>query len=369
MSRAVVLGAGVVGRAAAWDLARRGHDVTVADADAEVAAGVAGEFGLAPAALDVRDTAAVESLLASAEVVVSAVPYRFGADLAAAAVRTRTHYCDFGGNPGVVRRQLELDDRARVAGVSIVPDCGLAPGLANVLAVADVEAVEPGPVDRVILRVGALPAEPRGTLGYQLAFNPEGLLNEYDEPCDVLVDGRPAEVEPLTGFETVEIPGHGVFEAFHTAGGSSSLPRRFAGRVHDLDYKTLRHPGHGRVFAALRELGMFSRTPDASTGVAPRAALISALEASLPSGEPDVVYVLTEAARGEHRHRHVIVDTHDGEFSALARTTAFPATTLADRMVGGHVAAGVTTMDGAIGAGDLLDALADVGIVASVSAP
>lgn len=368
MSAFVVLGTGIVGEAAVWDLVRRGHAVSVADADPDTVDRVSGDYGVEGTTVDVTDGDAVRGLLDGADVVVSAVPYRFGVAVSEAAVATGTHYCDFGGNPSVVAGQLRLDRAARDAGVVIVPDCGLAPGLANVLARADVASFGEDPIDRVTLRVGALPAEPIGTLGYQLAFSPAGLINEYAEPCEILSSGLEQEVEPLTGIETIAVPGIGELEAFHTAGGSSSLPRLLSGRVTDLDYKTLRYPGHARIFAAFRELGLFDETPDPATGVAPRQVLIRALTRHLPSGGPDLVIVVTEAVASGRRSGHLLIDRHDGRFSALARTTAFPATALADRMGAGDIEPGARTMDDAIGARTLMPLLREVGITAEATA-
>lgn len=378
MSTIAVLGAGIVGRAAVGDLVRRGYDVLVSDADVAAARSTADEFEVRHARVDAADRVAVDRFLADADVVVSAVPYGYGPALAAAAVAAGCHYLDFGGNPAVVAEQLRLDDEAVAAGVAVVPDCGLAPGVANVLAYAAVEALGPGPVDRLALRVGALPVEPRGILGYQLAFSPGGLINEYAEPCEVLQDGRYATVEPLTGFEEVDWPDWGPLEAFHTAGGSSSLPRRLEGRVTRLDYKTLRYPGHGKVFRALYELGLFSEEPrrygDADAEVSPRDVLSAALAEHLPRGEDDVVLVRTwaEARRdGERRRRgYQIVDRHDGRFSALARTTAFPATALAHLLItGGVTTRGAVTMDHAVNGADLVPELRSTGIAVEDWAP
>lgn len=373
MSRIVVLGAGIVGRAAAWDLVRRDHEVVLADADGDAAARVAAEIGAVPAdPVDAADPGSVASLLAGAAVLVSAVPYRFGLGLAEAAIEAGMHYLDFGGNPAVVAAQLALDRRARHAGVTVVPDCGLAPGLANLLAVADVAALGDGPVERVAMRVGALPASPTGALGYQLTFSPEGLVNEYAEFCEVLRGGEVAAVEPLTEFEIVEWAGWGPLEAFQTAGGTSTLPHRWAGRVADLDYKTLRYPGHGRIFRALLELGLFDEEPYpvGGTAVAPRAVLVEALRRSLPRSDDDIVLVRTWAtARREGSWvaaGHQLVDRHDGRFSALARTTAYPATALAhllatagDGLLGGP---GARTMDAAVDPEVLIAELRPLGI-------
>lgn len=367
MRRVAVLGAGIVGRAAAWDMVRRGHSVVIADVDSkavEEASAVAGAEG---SILDATNPGQVKSFLHDVELVVSAVPYALGFEVARAAIESDTHYLDFGGNPTVVGRQLTLDTAARKAGVAVVPDCGLAPGMANVLAVGAVDALGDGPVDEVRLRVGALPAKPTGALGYQLAFNPAGLVNEYDEPCEILVGGKYATVEPLTEVEDVDWPGWGPLEAFHTAGGSSSLPRMWEGRVNHLDYKTLRFPGHAHPLRAMREVGLFSEELQPGSGMAPRTVLLEALRMHLPSGADDVVLVRVWATASRDGERlttgYQVDDRHDGTFSALARTTAFPATALAHLLLTGAVdTRGAVTMDGAVAAGLMIGELESVGV-------
>ena len=367
MSRIAVLGAGIVGRAAAWDLVRRGHSVIVADLDPAAVAQATAISGAEGGPLDATDAAGVRAFLDEADLTVSAVPYALGVEVARAAIDAGTHYLDFGGNPTIVGRQLALDGMARQAGVAVIPDCGLAPGMANVLAAGAVAALGPGTIDEVRLRVGALPAKPTGALGYQLAFNPAGLVNEYDEPCEILTGGKYATVEPLTGVEDVEWPGWGPLEAFHTAGGSSSLPRMWEGRVSELDYKTLRFPGHARPIRAMREVGLFSEEPQPGSGVAPRTVLLEALRRHLPSGADDVVLVRVWAsAERDGKQKTVgyqVDDRHDGTFSALARTTAFPATALAHLLLIGAVTTrGAVTMDGAVPADLLVEEMKPVGI-------
>ena len=362
----VVLGGGVVGTAAVWDLTRRGHRVTVADRDRTVAEGVASRFGVQAATVQVSDERKVRELLTDHDAVVSAVPYSYGIALATAAIDTSTYYADFGGNPTVVKRQLALDKAASSAGIAVVPDCGLAPGVANVLAEGLISLLGEGPVDTLQIRVGALPQQPRGALGYQLAFYPGGLINEYAEPCEVLENGKVAEVDPLTRFEDVEWPRWGPLEAFSTAGGTSAMCGDHAEQIEALEYKTLRYPGHGRAFRALLEIGMFDETPwqIGDLDVAPRRVLLKALNDNLPRGEPDVVLVRAWAGRGTRVVGIQMEDVHDGRFSALARTTAFPATALIDMIVRGKCdVIGSRTMHQAVTDTQLLPELEDVGIV------
>jgi lysine 6-dehydrogenase len=361
----LVLGSGIVGTAAAWDLVRRGHDVAVADSAIAVAQIAATVSGADPVVIDAGDTATLERELDRYEVVVSAVPYRFGVSVATAAVKTGTHYLDFGGNPTVVASQKLLHDQAVNADVMVVPDCGLAPGLANVLAEDLIASSSQGTIESIQIRVGALPQEPVGALGYQLAFNPAGLINEYAEPCEVIEDGHYTIVEPLTRFEEVDWQGWGPLEAFSTAGGTSTMPTRHVGTVRSLEYKTLRYPGHGKVFRSLLEMGMFDEAQQTiGTGmISPRAVLLDALGRTMPRGAPDVVLVRVWRDQGGQSTTLQIADTSRDGFSALARTTAFPATAVADLIARGALhEPGVFTMNEAVRGDELLPELVDVGI-------
>ncbi len=359
----LVLGTGIVGSAAIWDLQRRGHTVMAADADAGSVSGAADRFGVATVVVDVGDPAALTDLMAPHDAVISAVPYRYGVQVLRSAIASGTHYFDFGGNPTVVAAQVLLSNDAAGADILAVPDCGLAPGIANVMAAQLIADAGSDPIHSVQIRVGALPQQPSGALGYQLAFNPAGLINEYAEPCEILEDGAYRTVEPLARMEHVDWDRWGPLEAFSTAGGTSTMCQTYAGRVSHLEYKTLRFPGHGAVFRGLYEIGMFDEEAG-RRGVAPRDILLDALSETLPSGEPDLVLVRVwiESPGGNHRTMQ-FEDTERDGFSALARTTAFPATALADLVLGGTVGKrGVLTMHEAVTGDLLLPELETVGI-------
>jgi lysine 6-dehydrogenase len=366
----LVLGAGIVGSAAVWDLRRRDHDVSVADTDADAVHQLAAAYGATPIIADAADSMELMELLAIHDVVVSAIPYRYGYTVASAALATNTHYLDFGGNPSVVAAQKRMDNDAAANEVMIVPDCGLAPGLANVLAEDLIRNAAQVPIDSVQIRVGALPKNPHGTLNYQLAFNAAGLVNEYAEPCEVLVDGRHATVEPLANLEDVEWPGWGPLEAFSTAGGTSTMCVLHEDRVRSLEYKTLRYPGHGEVFRAFYEMGMFDESQRRIGGVdvAPRSVLLDTLNRTLPRDEPDIVLVRVWMDQAGTRTTLQLEDETHGAFSALARTTAFPATALADLIVTGRVMRpGVLSMNEAVKGSELLPELSSVGLYVQTS--
>jgi lysine 6-dehydrogenase len=184
----------------------------------------------------------------------SAASYRLNAILTRVAIDEHLAMVDLGGNPEIVAQQLAMDGEARAAGVTIIPDCGLAPGLVSILAADGIRRV--GEADSVQIRVGGLPVDPQPPLHYAISFSAEGLVNEYLEDAEVLREGRPATVAALTELEELEFPPpFGTLEAFQTAGGSSTLPRTYAGRVRRLDYKTIRYPGHCRILQALFALG------------------------------------------------------------------------------------------------------------------
>lgn len=367
-NRVLVLGAGIVGRAAVWDLNRRGYEVTVADADADAAENAAAAYGASPQQLDASDGIATEAALSTHDAVVAAVPYMFGFDLATSAIHAGCHYFDFGGNPTVVKQQLSLDGIARQHDIAVVPDCGLAPGLANVLAAGMIEDSATAVVDSVQIRVGCLPQHPRNTLKYQLAFYPGGLINEYVERCEVISGGDATTVEPLTRFEHLEWEGLGTLEAFATAGGTSTMCQDYSGIVTDMEYKTIRYPGHGRIFRAMSEIGLLGRQERAVDGVlvAPRLLLENLLAENLPRDEPDVVLLRVSATVEGATTGLDMEDRHDGVFSALARTTAFPATALCHLVLRGDVKfQGAAAMHNAVRADVLLEELGQVGLVAT----
>jgi lysine 6-dehydrogenase len=358
--RILVLGAGRMGLGAAYDLAHNSEGVelvTVADMDAGRARAVCetlGDSRVRPAQVDVADGARVVELMRGHDAAISCVTYFHNLQLARAAVEAGTNFCDLGGNNAVVDAELALDEEARAAGINIVPDCGLAPGMVSVLAAHG--AARFSQLEELHIRVGGLPQNPRPPLDYQIVFSVEGLINEYVERARVIREGRVVEVESMTELESLDFPEpFGRMEAFQTSGGTSTLPETFLGKIQQLDYKTIRYPGHCERFKLLIDLGLCSSDSVDVDGarITPRRLLGELLYRHLPADEPDVVLIRLEfvgrlsgdGAGHAARLRYDIIDRFDERagLSAMQRTTSFPASIIAQM-----TARGETTQKGAV---------------------
>lgn len=372
--KAVIIGAGRMAEAVLYDFATRGpfDEVTVADVDAaraeELARARGGGLARA-AAVDAGDEEAAARVIAGRDACVSAAPYRYNLTLARAAIRAGAHFVDMGGNNDVVAAELALDGEAKAAGVTVVPDMGLAPGMTNVLAAALISALDD--VRGVHLRVGGLPRAPQPPLGYALVFSVYGLINEYAEPCLILKDGDVAAVPPLTGVEELEFPPLGRLEAFHTSGGSSTLPHTYRGLVRELDYKTIRYPGHCAAVKPLFDVGPASEEEISSGGARVERCdvLAERLASVLAEGEDDVVLVRCWArgtARGEEKAASLeLVDYADAAsgLTAMQRTTGFPVAVAAATLAsGGAKKAGAFPPEVALEAGPFIAALESRGL-------
>ncbi len=357
----LVLGAGRMGHGAVFDLINNSPDVesvTIADLDlkrAEMVAGIVGTSRVDARQADASDHTAMKDLMRRHDSVISCVNYWHNASLSRAAIQTGANFCDLGGNNYVVDEQLALDDAAKAAGVSIIPDCGLAPGMVSILAMYG--AARFHEVHEIHIRVGGLPKQPQLPLGYQLVFSVEGLINEYVEAARVIRDGRITEVASMTELESIEFEGFPPLEAFQTSGGTSTLPDTFLGKIRELDYKTIRYAGHCEKFKTMIDLGLASSEEVVVDGqqVVPRRVFGELLQQNLPADGPDYVLIrvtLVGKTDGESKTlQYDIVDEQDEGtgMSSMMRTTAFPASIIAQSMARGDVLArGATPQEKAI---------------------
>ncbi len=289
MKDILVIGGGKIGSVVADLLVQtpedNGYRVTVADRSqallAEIEADKKKSPRLTTLCLDVSDANALRSAMKGCYAVLSAAPYHLTVKVAEAARDLGVHYLDLTEDVASTRRIREL---AAGAGTAFIPQCGLAPGFISIVA-ADL-AREFDSLDSVRMRVGALPAYPSNALNYNLTWSTEGVINEYCEPCDAIVDGQPREVPALEEREEFSLDGV-LYEAFNTSGGLGTLCETLHGKVRTLNYRTIRYPGHAAIMKALlHDLRLKDR----------RDVLKDILEQSVPATMQDVVIVFVTVA-------------------------------------------------------------------------
>lgn len=333
MHRALVLGAGKIGALVSGLLAESGaYEVTLADVDAAAAASVVQAHGL-PAlsgcALDARDPAALDAHLARhpADALISGLPFHCNVGVAEAARRASAHYFDLTEDVEVTRAVRRI---AAGAARAFVPQCGLAPGFISIAAAELITHFDE--LRSVKLRVGALPQHPNNVLKYSLTWSTEGLINEYGNPCQAVVDGRITEVAPLEGLEEIEIDGTS-YEAFNTSGGLGSLAETAGTRCETMNYKTIRYPGHcAQMRLLMNELKLNQD----------RATLRRILENAVPQTLQDVVIVYAAVAglqAGELREENYVSKIYPQViagrlWSAIQVTTAAGISAVVDLVLG-----------------------------------
>jgi lysine 6-dehydrogenase len=362
--RYAVLGSGRQGTACAYDMVRWGEaeSVVLADLSLEAARAAASRVNhltqsstARAVQVDVSDAGAVRDVLTGVDAFLSAVPYYLNLGIARAAVSARASMCDLGGNTDLVWEQLALDEQAREAGISLIPDCGQVPGMGTSLIVYTLGLLDEA--EHVYMWDGGLPQSPRPPFNYLLTFNIAGLTNEYAESPVFLRDGRRAVVPTLTELEEIDLPPVGRLEAFVTGGGVSTLPWTFEGRLQTLQNKTLRYPGHLAQMRAFYDLGLW-RTDPVRVGehdVVPRD-LFHALYVPLVTmpQERDVVVIRIKAVgrkAGQAAEAVLdLVDQYDEEtgFTAMERTTGWDGAIVAEMMARGQTPRGAVPVERAV---------------------
>src|SRR6266700_5634112 len=271
----LILGSGKQGVAAAYDLLKFGHAarLTIADGSPQAArAAVRKLRGLLSAdikrnrvqvtakTLNARNRKSLARVMTGHDAVLSALPYYLNPLAAKVAISVGLHYCDLGGYFDSTRKILQLHRRAKKAGVTLVPDCGVAPGLCNSLAVAGMQKLDKA--EEVHIYCGGLPQHPRPPLSYKIVFNLEGVLGNYFGKSYVLEGGKVRLVPSFSGQEYLRFGQPlGKLEARTTGGATSTCPWTFRGKLKAYDYKTLRYPGHYDKMEMLKQLGLFETSP------------------------------------------------------------------------------------------------------------
>ncbi len=330
MTKLILLGAGKIGETITHFLQASGdYTLTVADQDAERLAPMAA-LGAATVRCEFSDPAALRELIRGHEFVISACPFHLTPAIASAAVAVGAHYFDLTEDVASTRRVKAL---AAGATTALVPQCGLAPGFISI--VAHDMAGRFDTLRDVQMRVGALPVYPTNALKYNLTWSTDGLINEYCNPCEAIIDSRLTETLALEEVEAFSLDGVG-YEAFNTSGGLGTLCETLEGRVENLNYKTVRYPGHRDIVKMLiRDLRLGQR----------REILKDVLEDALPMTHQDVVLVfVTVSGMREGRltqesyAKKIYSATFGGKlYSAIQLTTAAGICAMVDMLRAGDL--------------------------------
>lgn len=331
MKDVVVIGAGKIGGAIALMLAEKGdYKIVVADRSAEQLARIERHPAIATMPVDIADRAALVDLLKGKFAVLSAAPFNLTGQIAEAALEAGVHYLDLTEDVATTKKVEQL---AQGASTAFIPQCGLAPGFISI--VANDLAKRFDSLDSVRMRVGALPQYPSNALNYNLTWSTDGLINEYIEPCEAIVEGKFVTVPAMEEREEFSLDGV-TYEAFNTSGGLGTLAKTLEGRVRTMNYRTIRYPGHQAIIKALlNDLNLRNR----------RDVLKDLFENALPATMQDVVVIFV-----------TVCGWKDGRYLQETYANKVYAGTVAGRTMSAiqiTTAAGITTVLDLLGKGKL----------------
>ena len=359
-----ILGSGMQGTAAAYDLAKfaQTEQILMGDSSLEQAKlsadrvnGLLGSDYCEPHQVDAMDPKKLAEFLHEVDVVVSCVPYWMHPHIAKVAIETMTDMVDLGGNTEITWETLDLDDAAKEADVTLVPDTGLAPGLVNNVGLYMVENLDE--CESVKLYCGVLPQNPEPPFNYKLTFNIEGLVTEYDYQAVVLREGEIVKVDTLDEIETLHIDQLGEMEAFVTSGGASTAPHTLQGKARNYEYKTIRFPGHCKLMRIFKDFGFWNEgTVDVKgTEVVPKDVFNAVFGPELARFVDKDQCAVRGVGTGvkDERPTTIQIDIFDMQcedtgFAAMERLTGFSTSIIAQEVAQGRVAKGAVRYENAM---------------------
>lgn len=373
-----ILGAGMQGTAAAYDLAKFADPATIRMGDISLEHAkhnarrvneLVGSAICEPIQVDAMNEASLTEFLQGVHVVLSCVPYWMHPHIAAVAVKVSASMADLGGNTDVTMETLKLDEQAKSAGITFVPDTGLAPGLVNSLGLYCLEHLDEP--ESIKLYCGVLPQNPKPPFNYKLTFNCEGLVTEYDYEAVVLRNGDIALVDTLSELETLHIDELGEMEAFTTSGGTSTAPYTFKGKVPVYEYKTIRFPGHCERMRIFKDFGFWGEDPIHVKGldVVPKDvfnAIFGPALAKFVDRDQCAVRAVGIGKKDGHSHR-IQIDIFDKEcettgFTSMERLTGFSIAIFAAAMAHGEIPAGAIRYEQAMSGARFVEEIQKRGI-------
>ena len=341
-----VIGAGAIGSAIAYDLAHRAEvtQVQVCDAHARSLRRLHDAVDspkLHSYQIDARDQNVLRPILEGSACVIGSVSPQMNPTLARMCLDLGIHFCDLGGNDDIVREELALDEEAKARGVWIVPNCGLAPGLINILCLLGVDQFDA--VEAAYLRVGDVPLHPEPPFNFRISWSANKIIDDYTSPVHLIEEGVIRMCEPLTHLERIHFGGFRSLEAFCTAGSLFLLAEALEGRVRTLDHKTIRWPGHALQMSFLLGLGFGERrTIDVRTHLTYRDVLVRRMTQRLGGDHEDAVLlrvVIHGILDGKATSLvYEMIDRYDETqtLTAMKRCTSIPTATVALMLASGQ---------------------------------
>lgn len=348
--KVAVLGAGLMGKEAARDLAASQGvtQVVIADVDITKAEEVCRKLSsdkLSAAYLDATNDNQLADFMKDFDVVVNALFYTFNEKVARTAIACGVHSVDLGGHIGhVTEKVLAMHNDAVKAGVTLIPDLGVAPGMINILSGHGVNQLDQA--DSIKIMVGGIPVRPEPPFGYNHVFSMEGVFDHYTDPSLVIRDGKKMEVPSLSEIETVYFEKFGPLEAFHTAGGTSTLSLSYP-NLKNLEYKTIRYPGHAEKFQLLVDLGLTKRGHVVEVDgqkVDVRKTMLKVLDPIVDLKDKDDVVLLRVSVSGTkdgqpktYEYEMITYNDKTNRVTAMARSTAYTISVVAQMIASGVI--------------------------------
>ena len=379
-----IIGSGKQGTASAYDLIKYGeankvllidNNLEAAQKSADLLNKLTSTNVCTPIQADVQDSDNLRKELIGVDSIISGVPYYYNLDITKIAIEVGANFCDFGGNTDVVKSQLKLHDNALKQNISIIPDCGMDPGMNISFIQYLVEDYDK--LNKVKSYGAGLLQNPKPPWNYGLTFHINGLTNEYYGSALFLRDGKVTEVPCLTGYEILEFPEPlGKLEAAVTSGGLSTLPIELEGKVQSLENKTLRYLGHWERFKGYSDLGLFEEKPIIVDGkeIIPRNLFHTLLEPKITVNELRDLGIIKIFAEGEKDGKEInttieLIDYFDNltGFTAMQRLTGWHASVMALLAAQNKVKKGAVSVSQAISGKIIIDELRKRGIKINIT--
>lgn len=346
-----VLGSGLMGKEAARDLAASEGVTAVglADIDLDRAQLLCDQLNspkLTAYQVNAKDKQELANYMRQFDVIINALFYSFNEVVAKTAIEVGVNSVDLGGHIGhMTDKVLAMQDSAKAAGVTLIPDLGVAPGMINILSGHG--AGKLNKLDAIKLYVGGIPVRPEAPLEYNHVFSMEGVFDHYTDPSLIIRNGVKQEIPSLSEIERIYFDKFGPLEAFHTSGGTSTLSLSYP-ELDTLEYKTIRFPGHAEKFKLLVDLNLTRMDYEVDVNgqkISPRDVLLKVLDPIVELGEKDDAVLLRIMVSGEkngvpvtHEYEMTTYKDRGSNVTAMARATANTISVVAQMIGKGDIA-------------------------------